>query len=694
MDRIHIRMRRIGFLLLFLSEQHNNCRVFVLASGTKIPVFGPDFVPSNLDNMNGLYPLSRTPGAMPNSESSSSSTLLPRNYKDYPGGAESFDVYSPPMSTLYSQVWWKPLEPVELPSDVVEKYAGKGMAILGWEIDQVLQTVDGEDDISVPISASYNHHYSAVMIGAEASFRKVEFDGPDDPLAKEFARQNIGGCGGGRPVPIDQPHFLVEGLEHSSELGLPTRQQFNSGNGGEYRKTFHGFSPSNVLVIDSPTSMQISPMQIDTWNRDQMNISGPLPPEFVPGPLPRASLSQHDSLHSGLLECPMTTRLTKVVDSASYVLIDRSEHQEPAVCEERIVTSYECYEAAGVLLGNVAAAVRNETGKDRNQPRGCSIITTDAETHNSNRNSHRVFFNEFPSSRVSCSVEARCVCTKDATPFGKAKGALLYHPTNQSEDMGRGKADYFNGDKCASWPRTSLLGQRNPTCDIRYYRGGQWACHHMWSLLDADQEIPWTDRPLVFRHKYRFWVQPHVESYHQSLTQGEAAGSALLIGSPWEYDIPKCSSDISGCELVDGIWVHTIQGSTMGRNTFVTLNNHCHAPACLSASVFACRKGTALAECNASTGRLICETRPVYGGTNHPDLVGTKFDEPGYIAIPDCLWGSEEYGLEAPLDLDGVPLHIVKKANATEAHYGEMSGGQPWVIIAATKESGATAGMA
>ena len=43
------------------------------------------------------------------------------------------------------------------------------------------------------------------------------------------------------------------------------------------------------------------------------------------------------------------------------------------------------------------------------------------------------------------------------------------------------------------------------------------------------------------------------------------------------------------------------------------------------------------------------------------------------------MWGSSEFGLEAPVDLDGLPLHVVKKANATEAHYGEMSGGQPWI---------------
>ena len=39
-------------------------------------------------------------------------------------------------------------------------------------------------------------------------------------------------------------------------------------------------------------------------------------------------------------------------------------------------------------------------------------------------------------------------------------------------------------------PASQLLAQHNPTCDLRSYVGGQLSCHHMWSLLDADQEIP------------------------------------------------------------------------------------------------------------------------------------------------------------------------------------------------------------
>lgn len=97
-------------------------------------------------------------------------------------------------------------------------------------------------------------------------------------------------------------------------------------------------------------------------------------------------------------------------------------------------------------------------------------------------------------------------------------------------------------------------------------------------------------------------------------------------------------------------------------------------------SVYACAKGTALADCNATVGELLCRQEPVYGGSGDPTLNGTRFDEPGYIAIPDCFWGSAEFGLEAALNLTDVPLHMVKMANASRGHYGEMAGGQPFVF--------------
>ena len=98
-------------------------------------------------------------------------------------------------------------------------------------------------------------------------------------------------------------------------------------------------------------------------------------------------------------------------------------------------------------------------------------------------------------------------------------------------------------------------------------------------------------------------------------------------------------------------------------------------------AVYACPKGTSLQDCDENVGKLLCMERPVYGGSGNPAVHGTLFDEMGYIAIPDCFWGGKEFSLEPPIDLDGVPLHMVKTANATYGHYGEMAGGQPWVIL-------------
>lgn len=199
----------------------------------------------------------------------------------------------------------------------------------------------------------------------------------------------------------------------------------------------------------------------------------------------------------------------------------------------------------------------------------------------------------------------------------------------------------------------------------------------MWSLLDADQEIPWVDQPLVFYHKWRIWVQPYNESYHTPLHYGQ--NTDLTIGSPYEYDVPKCAPGVPGCSMVDGTWIHTITGNRIGSSNFAAMNFHCHAPTCLMVAVYACGAGTPLADCNATNGKLICMQKPIYGGTGNPLTKGTRFDEDGYIAIPGCIWGKEEDGLVAPPNLGGLSLHVVKTANATHGHYGEMAGGQPWV---------------
>lgn len=231
-----------------------------------------------------------------------------------------------------------------------------------------------------------------------------------------------------------------------------------------------------------------------------------------------------------------------------------------------------------------------------------------------------------------------------------------------SADVGKGSIHF--GNSCAPQPRTDLLAQKNPTCDVRTYVGGQLACHHMFSLLDADQEIPWVDQPLVYHQKFRFWVQPYNESYHTNLLR-----TTWGIASPVEYDVPKCAEGMMGCEKAEYGWTHTITGTYTGGGKLSAAHFHCHAPMCLTMQMYRCNKSVPV--CNRTTGELICREDPVYGGTGRID--NATFDEPGYILQPPCLWGDPEFGLEPPVDTTGYTLHTYKTSNATNGHHGEMA---------------------
>merc|ERR1712137_826845 len=60
-----------------------------------------------------------------------------------------------------------------------------------------------------------------------------------------------------------------------------------------------------VQPIWSPATFSMSPMQINTLNPDGSGKRG--------GPLPRASKAPPNASYSGLLECPCTTRMKRVI---------------------------------------------------------------------------------------------------------------------------------------------------------------------------------------------------------------------------------------------------------------------------------------------------------------------------------------------------------------------------------------------
>ena len=111
-------------------------------------------------------------------------------------------------------------------------------------------------DASVPIYHAYNHHYFSWLTG-----------------------------NGSKIVDLDQPTrwpnptrtSIVEETPHKG--GFPTSIVFKEIPGGEFRKSYHGYpqykNQGNAQLLASPTEFVMTPMQIDTWNRDKMDISGP-----------------------------------------------------------------------------------------------------------------------------------------------------------------------------------------------------------------------------------------------------------------------------------------------------------------------------------------------------------------------------------------------------------------------------------
>jgi hypothetical protein len=716
------------------------------------------------------------------------------------------------------------------------------MAVVGFEVDQVIRTPNGDE--SVPINAAYNHHFDGQINGEKSVFEKL---GANDPRLADL-RAEMGHRAGAENI------WVARELEPSI-TGVPTVLRVGGGNGGEYRRTFHGYPPTFVQAVESPTSMQITPMQIDTFNRDKMNLTGPHT-RFVPGPVSRNSLAPtegQDATYSGLLECPMTTRLTKDIDSSYNIIAS-------GTCADAIHTANECFVAAAKVLGSAAngAALLRRIVDDTSLPSGCSALAgpgsnnvtvvfntapattegvssqglcgvnaearvgraeslvhlqvsldtvseqatisitgpadvwfgvgfnasamrdrpwaiivdgngkvserklenqgaggggellspsvtiqsshvdgsgnrtvvltramkgTDADhfTFEAGANPTLPFINAvgtgvdlsyhraktistivlLPVDRTEAttasastlgsapalSVGGACVCATKPLPFGQGKGSFRYTPVDQPGESGKPTTVRFN-NMCAgqySEGHTgSLLSQHNPTCDVRWYTGGQIGCHHMFALLDADQQIPWADQPLTYHLKFRFWYQDYNTSFHRQVkysslgkgTDWSIGAGPMAPGYGAEFDVPKCGHGVMGCSLDEpepewkGKWVHTIEGTfkiagAQGVSAPVVAHLHCHAPTCLAMRVY-----------NNVTGELLCEERSVYGQGRR----NVSMDEPGFIAVPPCVWGRESDGLAPPPNLTGIALRVVKKSNATYGHHGEMAHGEIYYI--------------
>ena len=317
----------------------------LLASSFALGVVGaPNAAAPPSPNMNGAYALSNTPKQVPGK--------FPTNYADYPGTAEYFDVYSPPITSTYAEIFWKTLDTVPLPPAIVKRFAGKPMAVVGLEWDQVRRTAAG--DVSVPMNVAYNHHYSTNLLGADSKLIQVD---AGDPRVSSSSRS-----GHGPALDRDGKALLVQDLNPNSTI--PNSQIFLSQNGGEARLSFKGCAPGYARPIMSPTKFSITVMQIDTWNRDAMNKTGPTP--FVQGPMPRNSYAKPHDPYSGLLECPMTSRVTKELDAEYFVQLRDS-------CSDDIASEAECAAVVAGQLSLPGFSTNTSTVNDASLPDGCSF---------------------------------------------------------------------------------------------------------------------------------------------------------------------------------------------------------------------------------------------------------------------------------------------------------------------------------
>lgn len=255
---------------------------------------------------------------------------------------------------------------------------GKVMAITGYEQDQVMVTPVGkpglnpELDVSVPINWAYNHHYMAWMTGKHSKMERIEHPDPS----------NVDAHGS----PMKWKVVELPSAKHRKYTDAPTSQFFSEGNGGESRKSFHGYPDGYAQLIDSPNSWLIIPMQVDTRNRD----CGVTPKDvnnctnhLVPGPEPKQSrygieMPKEMSPYSGLLECPCNSRFggdpvyygpntkTKIIRHEYKVMANDS-------CSNfQVKSNQECFDFVASLGICVSRNITVSTASD-SVPSGCTV---------------------------------------------------------------------------------------------------------------------------------------------------------------------------------------------------------------------------------------------------------------------------------------------------------------------------------
>jgi hypothetical protein len=193
--------------------------------------------------------------------------LLGRNFSLLSRSSQFVDVYTPVISSLYSQVNWSP-HGVALPADLVAAFAGRVMNIIGYEFD-IIRPADlakpcvpstSEKPVpcqrsSVPSYEQYNHHYGTTVNGRGTMHVKTGL-----PHTGTMASSHSGNIDGWALITDeDEAPRTMPGIAHGA-----ASQLLMMGNGAESRHTLKVYPQGYGALVGSPSSMTINPMIIDT----------------------------------------------------------------------------------------------------------------------------------------------------------------------------------------------------------------------------------------------------------------------------------------------------------------------------------------------------------------------------------------------------------------------------------------------
>lgn len=323
---------------------------------------------------------------------------VPFNTEYTSKGYSYFDVWAPEIATHYGEVFWTDQGVQPLPADLIKKFDGKVIAIQGYEQDQVMVQPVGkpganpEKDVSVPINWAYNHHYCAYMGTKHSEYKMV----------KTATRGDVYGSG------AHGKEFMVVAEDKPDQSGrkfadvAQTSWFISEGNGGESRKSFHGYPQGFAQLLESPTTWHITPMQIDTRNRDHgvgpESVRNCTNMTLCAGYEPRQARygkgwggvtapNKNPGSYSGILECPCNGRYggdeifypksgtRKIIHAVTAIPAGSCSS---AAGHPAFASAKECYDAVAKLGFNASltATLVNQTVNDATAVAGCSLQTT------------------------------------------------------------------------------------------------------------------------------------------------------------------------------------------------------------------------------------------------------------------------------------------------------------------------------